>query len=76
MALNARMKKKTGDYIVVDVLYEDGSRTSHRKIPTAELIGDDKDGAAKAYIEAQDRKISEASGKPRADVKAILPAGQ
>lgn len=76
MALNARMKKKVGDYIVVDVLYEDGSRTSHRKIPTVELAGDDKDGAAKAYIEAQDRKIAEASGRPRADIKAILPAGQ
>jgi len=76
MALNARAKKNIAEFGLFDVLYEDGSRTSNRKVPIAELAGDDKDEAVKAYIEAQDRKIGEASGKHRGAVKAILPVGR
>jgi hypothetical protein len=73
MALNARTKKKTLEYCLFDVIYEDGTRTSNRKVPAVELIGDDKEGAAKAYLEAQDRKIGEASGSLRGVIKTTLP---
>ena len=76
MALNARTKKKAGEFTLFDVLYEDGSRLSNRKVPDDELAGDDKEGAIRAYLEEQDRRIGEASGKPRAVIKAILPAGR
>ena len=76
MALNARTKKKASEYILLDVVYEDGSRTSNRKVPVAELGGSDSDGAAKAYIEAQDRKIAEASGIPRGAIKTIHRVGR
>ena len=77
MALNARTKKKTNEFTLFDVVYEDGSRSSNRKVPTQELTSsEDKDGAVKAFIEAQDRKIAEASGKLRGIVKAILPVGR
>ncbi len=76
MALNARTKKKTSEYILFDVIYEDGSRTSNRKVPAAEVTGSDRDGAAKAFIEAQDRKIAEASGMPRGAIKTILRVGR
>lgn len=75
MALNARKKKEVGEFEVFDVVYEDGSRLSYRKIPSAELAGEeDKDVAVMAYFEAQDRKIAEASGKSRGAIKTILPA--
>ncbi|HMA48163.1 MAG TPA: hypothetical protein VKP60_00345 [Magnetospirillaceae bacterium] len=74
MALNARKKKEVGEFEVFDVVYEDGSRISYRKVPSAELAGEDKDGAVMAYFEAQDRKIAEASGKSRGAIKTILPA--
>ena len=73
MALNARAKKKSNEFSLFDVVYEDGSRTSNRKVPDLELIGDDKDDAAKAYLEAQDRRIAEASGSVRGVIKTILP---
>lgn len=76
MAVNTRAKKKNSEYILFDVLYEDGSRTSNRKIPAAELADTNGDDAARAFIEAQDRKIAEASGMPRGAIKAVLRAGR
>ena len=76
MALNARTKKKSSEYILFDVIYEDGSRTSNRKVPAGELAASDGDGAAKAFIETQDRKIAEASGMSRGAIKTILRVGR
>ena len=78
MALNARTKKKVGEFETFDVLYEDGSRLSNRKIPTADMVVEDtdKEDAVRAFFEAQDRKIAEASGKERGAIKSILPAGR
>ena len=74
MALNARAKKKSSEYILFDVVYDDGSRTSNRKVPAVELAGSDEDAAAKAFVEAQDRKIAEASGTWRGAIKEIVRA--
>jgi hypothetical protein len=49
------------EFILFDVLYEDGTRTANRKVPGLEV----GDLHAKAYIEAQDRQIAEISGNPR-----------
>lgn len=76
MALNARTKKKNSDHILFDVLYEDGSRTSNRKVPLAEVEDPKGDDAVKAFIEAQDRKIAEASGMPRGAIKTIIRVGR
>jgi len=79
MALNARAKKKiAADYSLFDVVYDDGSRTSNRKVPAVIMTepDQDKDEAVRAYLEAQDREIAEASGKYRGDIKAILPVGR
>jgi hypothetical protein len=75
MALNARTKKKitNPDFTLFDVFYEDGSQISNRKVPVAELEAEDKEGAVKAYLEAQDRKIGEASGNPRGAIKLVVP---
>lgn len=62
---------RTGGFVLFDVLYEDGLRSSNRKVPASELDGIDGDAAAKTCIEAQDRKIAESSGKPRAPIKSI-----
>jgi hypothetical protein len=70
MAMNAR-KNRTSEFALYDVTYEDGTRSSNRKIPLAELEGGDPDKAAKAFVMAQDRKIAEASGNPRGGVKSV-----
>lgn len=69
----ARKKQQpvVNGFVLFDVIYQDGSRTSNRKVPAAELGGLDGDTPARAFIEAQDRKIAEMSGNPRGPIKSI-----
>ena len=67
----ARKKPSDSAFVLFDVIYEDGSRTSNRKVPGAEVGGLDGDSPAKALIEAQDREIGERSGRPRGRIKTI-----
>ena len=66
--------RRIEDFILFDVFYEDGTRTSNRKVPGSELGGIDGDLPAKTYIETQDRQIAEISGKPRSSVKSLTRA--
>jgi hypothetical protein len=68
----ARKKLPDGAFVLFDVLYEDGSRSSNRKVPRGEVDGLDGDAPARTLIEEQDRKISELSGRPRAPIKSIV----
>ena len=63
--------RRVEEFVLFDVLYEDGSRTSNRKVPGAELGGVDGDLPAKTYIEALDRQIAEIFGKPRTAIKSL-----
>ena len=68
----ARRKPTTKiEQVLFDVIYEDGTQSSNRKISSALLGGLDGDAAAQAEIERQDREIAERSGKPRAPIKTI-----
>lgn len=58
-------------FVLFDVVYQDGSRTSNRKVPSSEVGGLDGDAPARAFIEAQDRKIAEMSNNPRGPIKTI-----
>ncbi|NYZ15971.1 hypothetical protein HL658_25820 [Azospirillum sp. RWY-5-1] len=58
-------------FVMFDVVYQDGARTSNRKVPSADLGGLDGDDPARAFIEGQDRKIAEMSGNPRGPIKTI-----
>ena len=64
--------RRVEEFVLFDVLYEDGSRTSNRKVPHSELGEVDEDLHAETYIEAQDRRIAEISGKAAARL-FILP---
>lgn len=66
--------RRIEESVFFDVLYEDGSQTSNRKVPSAELGGAEGDQAAKPYLEEQDRKIAEMSGKPRGPIKSVTRA--
>jgi hypothetical protein len=66
--------RRTEDFVLFDVFYEDGTRTSNRKVPSSELNGIDGDLSAKPYLEAQDRKIAEISGRPRTPIKSLAPS--
>jgi hypothetical protein len=63
--------RRVEEFVFFDVLYEDGTQTSNRKVPGSELDDIDGDLLAKPYIEAQDRKIGEMSGRPRTSIKSV-----
>ena len=70
MARNSK-KPKTDGFVLFDVVYQDGSQSSNSKIALTEIMGSDDDAQAKSIIEAQDRTIAEASGRPRGPIKTI-----
>ena len=69
----ARKKAKPieSGYALFDVLYEDGSRTSNRRVPRNLLGGLDGDAPARDVIEDQDNAIAEKAGRPRIPIKKI-----
>ncbi|HWV01769.1 MAG TPA: hypothetical protein VN109_11435 [Devosia sp.] len=71
-------KKPTArnEFVLFDVIYEDGSQRSNRKVPAELLGGLDRDEPAKAEIEAQDRAIAEKSGMPPLAIKTIKRSGK
>jgi hypothetical protein len=76
LALARKKQPFSEDFVVVNVLYEDGSQRSNRRVPRSELSGFDDDNEIKAAIEAQDRKIAELSGLAPSRVKTIERASR
>ncbi|MGE5506805.1 MAG: hypothetical protein ACM31L_20455 [Actinomycetota bacterium] len=68
----ARKKAKAEtEFVLFDVLYEDGSRRSNRRVPASCLGGLDGDAPARAIIEQQDRELAGVSGQPRPNIKSV-----
>lgn len=61
-------------FVLFDVHYEDGTQTSNRKVPAADLGGLDGDLPARIFVETQDRDIAEKSGRSRGRIKSIARA--
>ena len=59
------------EFVLFNVVYEDGSQTSNRRVPGEILGGLDGDEPARAAIEEQDREIAARSGRARGPIKAI-----
>jgi len=72
------MKRRTEtSFVAFDIIYEDGTRSSNRRVPSNTLGGlDDDDETAKSFLEAQDREIATASGRPRGPIKTIARSGR
>jgi len=69
-----RKPKAQAEFILFDVHYADGTRTSNRKVPSAALGGLEGDAPAQAIIETQDREIARLSGRTRGAIKFIARA--
>lgn len=67
----ARKPGTRAEFTLFDVLYEDGSRRSNRRVPSEILSGPDGDVPARAAIEEQDRVIAERSNNPVVPIKSI-----
>jgi hypothetical protein len=71
-------KKPTprSEFVLFDVIYEDGSQRSNRKVPSDLLGGLDKDEPAKSFIMEQDQAIAEKSGQPPLPIKTLRRSGK
>jgi len=68
------MPRKPGqnsEFVMFDVVYEDGTLRSNRKVPRALTGGIDGDKPAHGFLIEQDREIAEKSGRPPARIKSI-----
>ena len=59
------------EFVLFNVIYEDGSQTSNRRVPGEILGGLEGDEPARAVIEQQDREIAERSGRARGPIKTL-----
>ena len=67
-----KQQARTDGFVLFDVLYEDGTQTSNRRVPAADLGGLDGDTPARVFVERQDREIGAKSGRPRGRIKSIM----
>ncbi|MGE0747096.1 MAG: hypothetical protein AB7K86_17700 [Rhodospirillales bacterium] len=72
-------RKKPGsnsaDFVLFNVIYDDGSLSSNRKVPSDIVESLDGEDAIRAALEAQDRRIAELSGRPSATIKSFTRVG-
>jgi hypothetical protein len=64
-----------GEFAFFDVVYEDGSQRSNRRVPAELLGGLEGDEPARGYLIEQDREIAEKSGRPPLKIKEISRVG-
>ena len=72
------MPRKPGlnsEFVMFDVVYEDGSLRSNRKVPRELTGGLDGDKPAYGYLIEQDREIAEKSGRTPLKIKTIMRSG-
>lgn len=71
-------KKPTArsEFVMFDVIYEDGSQRSNRKVDAGLLGGLDGDEPARDAIMEQDRAIAQKSGLPPLSIKTIKRSGK
>ena len=65
-----------GEFVFFDVVYEDGTQRSNRKVPREILGGLDKDEPARGFIIEQDRDIAQKRGFPASPIKLIYRSGE
>jgi hypothetical protein len=71
----ARKPGTRADYVLFDVVYEDGTQRSNRKVPSTVLGGLEGDAPARTIIGEQDRVIAEKSGLPVLAIKNVRRSG-
>jgi hypothetical protein len=75
-----RMPKKPGtnpkgEFAFFNVVYEDGSQRSNRRVPSELLGGLEGDEPARGYIIEQDREIAEKTGRAPLAIKSVERVG-
>ncbi len=61
-----------GEFVLFNVIYEDDTQRSNRRVPAELLGGLDGDEPARNFIAQQDREISEKSGLAPMKIKQVI----
>ena len=68
--------RSKSEFVLFNVIYEDGSQRSNRRVPADLFDGlDDDDDVARRAIEEQDREIAEKSGIAPLGIDRVWRAG-
>lgn len=70
-AMAKKKKKAAAAFALFDVVYEDGTLASNRRVPDDVLDDLYDENPAHTFLEAQDRKIAEQSGVPKSRIKSV-----
>lgn len=76
MAKRARQLPQERGSILFDVVFEDGSRASNRRVPMEILGGLDGDQPARDLIEQQEAEIAEKAGRPPRVIQGLMRAAK
>ena len=81
-AYQAHMAKRTKQlpqdrgFVLFDVMFEDGSRASNRRVPMEILGGLDGDQPARDLIEQQEAEIAQKAGRPPRAIQSLTRAAK
>lgn len=71
-----RPKETAAGFVLFDVTYEDGSRSSNRRVDRAIAESYEGPKAVKAALEEQDRVTADRAQRPPLSIKSIQPSGK
>ncbi len=71
MAKRSKSTPKLQGFVLFDVVYEDGSRASNRRVPVELLVGLDGDAPARELIASQDNEVAQKSGRPAREIATL-----
>ena len=71
MSKRVRQLPQDRGFILFDVVFEDGSRASNRRVPMEILGGLDGDDPARALIEQQEVEIAQKAGRPPRAIQGL-----
>ncbi len=69
-----RKSSKPAAFVMFNVVYDDGSLSSNRRVPgdvLQDMLGTEEKELAQSFIETQDQSIAERSGQAKAAIKNV-----
>jgi len=76
MAKRVKQYPQDRGFVLFDVVFEDGSRASNRRVPMEILGGLDGDQPARDLIEQQEAEIAQKAGRPPRVIQSLARAAK
>jgi hypothetical protein len=76
MAKRVKQLPQDRGFVLFDVVFEDGSRASNRRVPMEILGGLDGDQPARDLIEQQEAEIAVKAGRPPRAIRSLTRAAK